>query len=478
MKKAKVTTASAHGITLPPDAVQRVALFIPDAADFFNYLDAFQGTSTSLGHLQHLWTASFHAPFHMLWPELHLDQVSAFRVASLQPDRSYFQRIHVHAVFDLDILRGCVATTNVLALYTCPLANEVDVPLQAWYRQLATLPIGHLTWLQGRLVGRPQSMNQLLEVLPQMTNLTSLDLSHACVSSTDNLLAFIRDSKLTQLCLQDVSTLDPVTSEPSNHPTTMSPQGLSSLTHWLATQPVTRFGLSNWILPSNPKVLSHFYRALWTCPTLRSLSAHNQPLPRLENFECSVPLALRQLSLTRCDLGSEDVRALAIALRNSTVTWLNLSDNPQIGPGGTHALAAVGLRMSVVTTLLLNNVGMGSLGCSFLAHFLGDTVVTELSVDSNDIDDGGVLFLGYVMRMTPRLRSLSMRRNDISISGAANFLHSLEQRQQDGDQAPLVIDLDHNPIDDADQDSLNAMASEQLPPDAVFSCVSDFNPMW
>ncbi|RHY32544.1 hypothetical protein DYB32_002453 [Aphanomyces invadans] len=349
--------------------------------------------------------------------------------------------------------------------------NEIDVPLHAWYRQLAALPIDHITWLQGQLIGRPQSMNPLLKVLPSMVHLTSLDLSHSCVSSLDDLFSYIRDSKLTQLCLQDVTTVDPATSEPV--PGSLSRQSVNSITHWLATQPVTRFGLGNWTMPTTPKVLSQFYHALWTCPSLWAFFAHKEPFPSLSSFDFSVPFALHQLSLTQCDLTSEDVSHLARGLAESTVTWLNLSDNPRIGSSGVRALATTALRTSAVTMLCLNHVTMGSLGCSHLAHVLGDTRVTELCVDSNGIGDGGALFLGYVMRMSPSLRSLSMQHNAISISGAMGLLQSLSSRTVTS-TSPLVIDLDGNPIDDVDQNSLDVMASKQLPHDAIFSCVSDF----
>ncbi|KAF0686736.1 Aste57867_21484 [Aphanomyces stellatus] len=471
-KKARLSSASSDAdgvqLRLPPDLIQRIALFLGDAPAFFNYLDAFQDTPSSLGSLQHLWVASFHAPFHMLWPELHVDEISAARVAHLHTDRTYFRTIHVHAVFDLDLLAGCVSTTTSLSFHTCPVENEVSMPLDAWYRQLAALPIAHLTWLKGTLTGIPHSLDVLLPVLPLLPLLTSLDVNSACFSSPDALFAFVRDSKLTRLSIRNMLTQQGNT---YSAPTTLTRPALAALTHWLSTQPVQVFSLGKWTMLAHAKMLSQLYDAIWSCPTLHTFHADYQHFPHLETYVFpAAPLHIQRLNLTSCGITVAAAGNLAQALADSKVTWLNLSNNP-IGAGGAHALAVHALRRSKLRHLLLNHSRVGDLGCSHLAHALAESALVELSLDGNDLTDTSVLFLGYVLQTAPTTTSVSLRANAISITSAAALVRSLGMRSCE----TAAVDLDDNPIDEVDQDMLETMvAKEQMLRNCAFSCTSRF----
>ncbi|CAK4645445.1 hypothetical protein LEN26_005590 [Aphanomyces euteiches] len=471
MKKARRNSCNGSGpVHLPPDVVQRIATFIMDASEFFTFLDAFQGTSISLGTLQHLWMASFHSPFHMLWPELHVDEVSAARVARLETDRTYFKTIHVHAVYDLEILHSCVSATTSLSLYTCPLASEVDVPLETWYQRLAGLPISHLTWLKGPFRGVPQCMDPLVAVLPQMSLLTTIDLSNACVSSLEGLFDYIRDSKLTRLSLCNVTTIRNGTA-PVYMASLLHRAELASLAHWLATQPVTAFAMSKWSVPNNQKVLFQFYDALWTCPTLHKFAATTQLLPHLDAYSFTTPLQIVHLSLTNCGLTANTASNLANAIAGSKVEWLDLSNN-NIGFVGMHSLSVLGLRRSNVRQLFVDNCDLLDAGCSHLANVLPNTSLELVSLEKNQITDMSVMFLGFVLRTFTTLSSLHLRSNEVTITGAHALIESLGMRPCD---VTHVVDLDDNLIDDVDQDTLETLAAKQPAlKDCAFSCAASF----
>ncbi|XP_068744276.1 NLR family CARD domain-containing protein 3-like [Montipora capricornis] len=135
------------------------------------------------------------------------------------------------------------------------------------------------------------------------------------------------------------------------------------------------------------------------------------------------------LEIQTCDLSRGTVSALARALEiNSTLTYLNLSDN-EIGDSGAGALAKAMERNSTLTFLDLCISGkIGDSGAAALAKAMElNSSLTELHLGYNEIGDSGAGALAKAMERNSTLTKLSLFGNEIGDSGAGALAKAVER---------------------------------------------------
>ncbi|CAK4084116.1 unnamed protein product [Aphanomyces euteiches] len=463
MKKAR-TESQAALCALPPEMIQRVASFLPDNKAFFNLLEAFQCAKQYLGNLQHVYEASVAYPFHAFWPALHVKHRTQRAHDNMTDSKNivprvgmHYSTIHVHGIFEFDVLRSYATSPDtMLAFHLCPIADEIGYPLQEWYEEFATLPIKHITWVEGRPDETPQPIDALVSVLPGMTRLQSLDARMSRVESPDALLDYVQNSHLTHVNINRVYTRyqDPAATLGDEDTddivrSNLTSRRLQRIIQWLKQQPVESFDMGNWIVSADVETLVQFFDVLWTHETLSTFHASRTRLFNVSKYEFSMPIQLQRLNLSSCMIDCREMHWLAKGLKDSCVEWLDLSNNP-LGVKGTEALANA-LPPSL-GHLLLSHVDMEDLGFSFLLYALPGTSITHLHVDMNKISDASAIFFASTLHETPSLEAVSLKENDFTVDGAMALVTTLAK--QKCHPALTLIDMDDNNFDDVDEADL------------------------
>jgi hypothetical protein len=128
------------------------------------------------------------------------------------------------------------------------------------------------------------------------------------------------------------------------------------------------------------------------------------------------------------NIGDEGAKAIAAALRGSSVTTLNLYNN-NIGDEGAKAIAAA-LRGSSVTTLHLYNNKIGDEGAKAVAAALNGrenaASVTTLNLNDNNIGDEGAKAIAAALRES-NVTTLALNNNKIGDEGAKALLEGVRE---------------------------------------------------
>ncbi|KAF0686738.1 Aste57867_21486 [Aphanomyces stellatus] len=457
----RVENDDAPCFDLPPEIIQRIAIFIPDTSSFFNFLEAFQEHKIYLGNLQLLYETSVHYPHHAFWPGLHVKHDTQRAHENITDTNHivprvhmYYSTVHVHGIYEFDTLDSYTASpTTKLAFYLCPIASEIGYPLEEWYYDFATtLPIEHITWVEGRPDDFPQPVDVLVDVLPHMIDLRSLDLFMSRIVAPDKLFEFIRTSKLTRLSLNKVFTcaLDDANewteADEVAARSDMTTARLLHLIHWLTHEAVETLNIGLWNMRTDAATMAHFFRALWANTTLHTFHAPRTRQLDLMAYEFKAPLHVQRLNLSACGLRDDMIRRLATGLKGSSVAWLDLSSNP-IGPDAMEALADA-LPPSLFH-LQLTRVAMEDIGLGYLLYVLpAMTCLTDLFLDGNDITDSSMMFLAAAIQTTPALEIVTLRENEVTPVGIAAMIRALGKRPAPPDLS--LIDLDENSVAETD----------------------------
>ncbi|KAF0709881.1 Aste57867_5721 [Aphanomyces stellatus] len=310
---------------LPAELVQRVALFLPDSASFFAFLDAFSSDDAHLPRDLESFAALGQSitsrPF--LWPCLHLHAppqdaaMLAHLAVALCHVRS--DKIVIHGAFDLTWLVQLLQTTTT---NHCRLHLETTDRVPS-ITHLSTLPI--VSW---RVLYSPYTQ-PIPHAFYGMPALVELDV---CVDSWSafDLDAFFRwlstdASRVTSLALvwslSGARTDARMESMRRRTAIEISPTMLADLTTYIATHPVQHLSLSALDFEYEDGTdarLPAFYDALAASSTLESVSildCHNVELD-VHMFATPLPWTTLAIDSTSC-MHVDDKRGLVPALRQS-----------------------------------------------------------------------------------------------------------------------------------------------------------------
>ncbi|ETV83406.1 hypothetical protein H257_04139 [Aphanomyces astaci] len=419
---------------LPPELIQRIALYVPETANFFCYLEAFHKVPLLLGNLWYLWHLSQEQPdLDDLWPELHVHSLTSSNLASIQAMAHVFSVIHFHETFDVGLLQHCVSSTCAFTIrLTTTDADHILEPVEEWYAQLSRLPISELRWERASDPDH-RHIAALVSSMPSMPSLHCLDL-RLPPSMIEPLLRYVATSSLVDLSLQAQALQ-------TDSGVSLTPTDIQSLTHWLQSQPVHNLYLEGWSAWHVPEtIMAQFYTALWSNQSLWALGLHSVPLPHLDDFTFASPVHVHSLVLQGCDLGPADMKALSQGLHLSSVTELDLTGNP-LEYTGIDALASV-LPHTKIETLKLMLTQTGDRGCAALAVALPLSCVVDLDLSMNLISSVGATDLAHGLSQSATLSTLQLQSNCISSTGAAMLVRTLGSRP-----VPTTLDLRNNTWD-------------------------------
>ncbi|KAF0686737.1 Aste57867_21485 [Aphanomyces stellatus] len=438
---------------LPPELIQRIAIYIPNTDSFFTYLEAFQDTN-ALGRLRHLWHLAQVSDRADLWPDLHVYALTEDIAVAVRALGQVFETIHFHETFDVVLLQQCVSPSTSFALHV-DLANHAAVmdspsfPLVEWYAQLTRLPIVDLIWEKQCDPGHLH-VHALLNVLPSFHRLQSLDLGFAAPPFLEPILRFVATSSLTDLNLRIYDAI----SDPRLGHLALTTTDILLLTQWVVAQPVRTFSVVGCTAAHvSPAAMAPLHAALWTKSSLCALGLQVSALSGLAAYPFAAPLRLSDLALQGCDLGPLDIKMLCRGLQHSDVTLLDLTCNP-LGVAGVDALAAV-LPDTALVSLKLVLTQAGDEGCCALATALPSSRVEELHLGMNLITSVGAADLANAVRAAASITTLRLQKNRITAAGAA----ALVQAMGAGDVERTLLDLRKNSLDEADQAMLGEMAA-------------------
>uniref|UniRef100_A0A8C0WAW5 NACHT, LRR and PYD domains-containing protein 5 n=1 Tax=Castor canadensis TaxID=51338 RepID=A0A8C0WAW5_CASCN len=140
----------------------------------------------------------------------------------------------------------------------------------------------------------------------------------------------------------------------------------------------------------------------------------------LRNSRCS----LNRLILDNCGLTAAGCQVLASALvNNHSLTHLCLSNN-NLGPDGVCLLSrSMRLPSCALQRLMLNECGVDTTACGFLAFMLmSNRRLTHLSLSRNPLEDNGIKLLCEAMRdPTCRLQDLELMSCHLSSASCKNL---------------------------------------------------------
>ncbi|KAF0694107.1 Aste57867_14993 [Aphanomyces stellatus] len=432
---------------LPPELLQRIALFIPDTNKFFAYLEAFHQEEGVLGNLQHLWALSTGgAERDRLWPSLRVDSgdVNNFK-ALYMPILANYPIVHVFKVFDLEFLeRASESSSIAISGFPEEDSDITTLPLDAWYRTLPALRISDVTYHN---MERHAAMDHLLTVLPHMPHLRALNLTCACVPSISALIDFVVSSKLTSINFT-------ATNEHSSRTDAVITAAIDiPLTKWLEREPVVSVALGNWDL----RGATTFFAALWSSKTLKELVLPHAKLPPLDSMSFGVaPISISHINLNATydgwHLRPEDVLALAHGIAHSTCLHILSLGCNHIGPVVVKEIMHA-IVQSNVCKLNLGGNDLDDVGCIVVAKGLSLTKLTNLDMRSNRITGVGALELAAALAAFPQLRNLSLAFNNIDSSGVAAVIETMGSHS-----GPATLDVFQS-VGDPNRASLPAVAA-------------------
>ena len=164
--------------------------------------------------------------------------------------------------------------------------------------------------------------------------------------------------------------------------------------------------------------------------------------------------SLTHLCLSSAGLSHTCMQAVSRALETCpALQMLDLSNNPDIGPTGVHAISHALRHLAFLEQLLLSNIDMQTQGLAYLANYIHlNPRLANLVLDENEIDISGQseamskLCQNFVMR--PRIsfnanRCMGMRRVSLS-SNTSSPLQTSDDDEADGEEHALSLHQFHS----------------------------------
>ncbi|KAF0700896.1 Aste57867_8582 [Aphanomyces stellatus] len=420
----------------PREIFESIVPHISNADNLVNYLTAMEtNVSDDLVCLLH---RVRHAK-DTEWPVLCITSATV-RGPSLQQVVKYYRHIQVTDAGDLSDLEGVSPSTTTIDLRAFP-AEDVDAETcTAWYRQLARVPVTHLTWR----CDFDEDRDELLGVLPQLSHLRSLRILHE--TNMAQLFAYVGTSKLTELFTGNFRFS-------SDDGPDVLDAALTHLTKWLDAQPVTGFGfIFNALERCSPFIAAAFLHALTRATALTTLTAYFLPLAIVrKHASFRLPPMLQCLRVQGLLIDTAaDAATLETLVRDSKLTKLAVMNTiiPTL-----HSLLQH-LPWASLTHLALKRIRLSNHDCQTLALCVPLwTALKGLDLHKNAFDCGGVMCLARAMPSTSTLETLGLSANRLSEMAAATLIQVAAQRYP-----RFCLDLTACVVDTFQQERLKALA--------------------
>jgi hypothetical protein len=260
-------------------------------------------------------------------------------------------------VLQLDLIPHCLRPNIVIRVYAIDRGHgttKVPLPVQQWFRELSSLPIQQLEIYNSTAT----DLTNLSQVLPFMTLLRSLVLVHGEDESYGTILNVLPDLTRFHVC-----------------ETIISQENSTVLASWILNGSVTDLSLRE------TEGGSSILQALHKSVSLRRL-----------NLAGSTVGVLYCSGLSHVPLVLDDVEGLCLALGNSSLQLLDISNNPMVGDAGIVCIAHV-LPRTQLRFLNLSMTGTQEIGSQRLGQMLRFTSLVILLLARNDMSDDAMKLL-------------------------------------------------------------------------------------
>ncbi|CAK4084127.1 unnamed protein product [Aphanomyces euteiches] len=448
--------------SFPQAIIQHIAFFIPVSEDFFSFLACFQDdrASETLGNLRHFLDLSTQLDPTDLWPHFRLRKLTPSLVPSVRGVARFFTTIFVFDVYDLQLLHQCLHPHNVVDLFSPPSYNQIH----GWLKTpVSILPVQHITFASPN----EETSDLFFEQLGLMPDLVSLTLHHSYLhlGNMDRLFDFIQaSSKLTRLSLSmlyvshrtERRVIVGRVMQTRPPPPILQRRHLEILTAWLRRCPVTSIKLKRWYVDDDDASSAvDFLNAIFASSTLKSVAMSNTTVAEfIATTTIPAPLRIESLDLSHSSLSETALVSLATGLRHSNVTSLNLGSN-EIDGTGLQSLLEV-LPTTSIQTFCLRWIDLDDNTFGSIAAALPWSKIVALDLSENLLTDRSAKELSDAVARAPRLSSLQLCGNKVTMQGAIALVTALSARSQ----VTTLLDLSGNSSDDADIEKLNSMVNQ------------------
>jgi uncharacterized protein (TIGR02996 family) len=165
---------------------------------------------------------------------------------------------------------------------------------------------------------------------------------------------------------------------------------------------------------SSFKALEQHRAEVFRFPVRRIIFARLRSISRLA--ACPVLEQVRELDLSGCNLGDEEIRILAASPHLGRITWLNLSPNG-FGPAGIEALTT-SRSLRSLAHLELRHIRLGPAGAQVLANWPGAAQLRYLGLQRCRLADEGLCILAGSAHLNA-LEAIHLGLNRITRAGLA-----------------------------------------------------------
>ncbi|KAF0717552.1 Aste57867_2229 [Aphanomyces stellatus] len=276
-------------------------------------------------------------------------------------------------------------------------------------------------------------MDHLGAALPRFGHLRVLDISSVRIRAIEPILSFVRDSKITMLILDNAYLYDDDFSAKT--------EGIQQLTHWLTHNPIVHVEFCNLTFQADTSTLGRFYAALFTSPTMLSLTIEFNELPNFPTHPFAAALCMKTLDLMGSHVDADGVAHLCRGLRNSRVAKLMLD-----GLDAASVLEVVTvLPHTKFCDVNLHTESATTEWCLQLATCLPQTQLQDLLL-SNKLDNGYVFALAHALALTPQLKSLWLCSDALGMAGTTALVRAAGARFA----VTKMLSLSHNILTDED----------------------------
>lgn len=169
---------------------------------------------------------------------------------------------------------------------------------------------------------------------------------------------------------------------------------------------------------------------------------------------------LKELDLTKNQLGDEGCEAIAVALRvgasNTKLTTLSMSHN-EVGDDGAKALGVMLATNTKLKFVWMDNNRIGDSGAAAVgAGIANHNALRNLFLSHNKINDFGATGIGEALEVNRQLRKLEMTGNQMHSEGCVAIAKGLTSPRS----KMVFLDLEQNRIGDEGANALVTMLAD------------------
>ncbi|KAF0723446.1 hypothetical protein Ae201684P_007263 [Aphanomyces euteiches] len=405
-------------LELPVDIIVKIAFYIPDATDFFKFLEALR-PCYMLGPLEHLYKLGLTYDRNELWPILVLksslvDSVDRYAFEEIVKCYSHVEVEEVWTNVEwlqknispwtkIDwIIRNSIPTAKVLddlinvRITRLSFVFYDEVAPTWWSDILPRLP--HLTSLEAYITSEEEEPSDFFE----------------CVAASNQII----DLEI------DVSHYE------------MRAEDLVHLTQWFQKQPVRKFVCfsGDW-KAANMNTRQAFYQIMFNCTTLETLKLSSCHLDYVDLTE--IVFTMNSLELIDCELHLSQVETLASRLEGSKVTHFEYDDNRIIENDGMEYLLKAQSRTGI-KYLRLQSTRLFGPRWPTLAQWIEKSTLEVLFLDGSYFPSNGVEILALAIQNNPTICELYLDYGTIRISDLRRLIESMTHPSRRVETKPIV----------------------------------------